>query len=345
MEPRRPRRSRRNALGEYSSRTSEAGHARTAFLRVSVVSVVQAVESSGEALPLSANEALDGAELVLVAHLAALADPVAEVDIGEAAAARFLDLPEDVVGAVRGSSHEGVEERIDGGKPVGELVHDGDHPQLARLAELDEARGDVRLQQEVGVLLAAVVVHPAAPVALALVEAVERVVLGVELELAVARLEVGVARERAALRARGLELPGHHPHGEARMAVVAIGAVRERAAAAEARGDQRAVGFRVDEVAGRGDLRARELAGQVAARIRRCRVELQVRDRKVVELGHSRVSPLTSRPRPSAGRTVDIVSTPEPALRIRAGGSRGPPGRPGGGWPAGSRSAGTARAP
>jgi hypothetical protein len=97
----------------------------------------------------------------------------------------------------------------------------------ARLAELDQARGDVGLQQEVRVLLAAVVVHAAAAMALALVEAIERVVLGVELELAVARLERRVPGQRAALRAVGLELRRDDAHRHARVAVVAIGAVGE----------------------------------------------------------------------------------------------------------------------
>ncbi len=136
------------------------------------------------------------------------------------------------------------------------------------------------------VLLAAVVVHAAAAVALALVEAVERVVLGVELELAVARLERAVAGSRAALRARGLELGDDDAHRHARMAMVAVGPVGEGAAAAEARGDERAVRVGVDEIARRGDLRARELPRQVAAGVGRGRVELQVRDREVVQLCH-----------------------------------------------------------
>src|SRR5207253_2665106 len=131
----------------------------------------------------------------------------------------------------------------------------------------------------------------------ALVEAVERVVLGVELELAVAWLERAVAGGRAPLRARGLELGDDDAHRHARMAMVAVGPVGEGAAAAEARGDERAVGVGVDEIARRGDLRARELPRQVAARVGRGRVELQVRDRKVVQLRH--VSPSSPR---SVGR-------------------------------------------
>jgi hypothetical protein len=142
------------------------------------------------------------------------------------------------------------------------------------------------LQQEVGVLLAAVVVHAAAAVALALVEAVERVVLGVELELAIAMIEAGVARAGAALRPRGLEFAHHDANRNARVAMIAIRAVGEGATAAKARRYQRAVGVRVDQVARSGHLRTSELPRQVTAGIGRRRIELQVRDRQVVELGH-----------------------------------------------------------
>src|SRR5258706_6746548 len=165
----------------------------------------------GESFPLAAGESFDGPELVLVAHLAALADPVAQVHVLQAAALRLLDLPEDVEGAEARLRDERVEERVHRREAVGQLVHDRDHAQLAAFAEFDEARGDVRLQQEVGVLLAAVVVHAAAAMALALVEAVERVVLGVELELALAMVEGGVARGRPPPRARGPEVLHHDP--------------------------------------------------------------------------------------------------------------------------------------
>src|ERR1700674_357871 len=230
------------------------------------------------------------------------------------AAAPLLDLPQDVVGAVARLGHQRIEERVHRGEPVGELVDDRHHAQLAALAELDQPRGDVGLQQEVGVLLAAVVVHAAAAVALALVEAVERVMLGVELELAVARLELLVARDGAALRARGLELGGDHAHRHARVAVVAVGTVGEGTTAAKSRRDERAVGVGVDEIAGRGHLRARKLARQVAAGIGSRRVELQVRDRKVVELRHS--VPGQAQLAPDGGYCIDSCSSCANALRV-----------------------------
>src|SRR5258706_1036629 len=240
----------------------------------------------GESFPLAAGQSFDGPELVLVAHLAALADPVAEVHVLQAAALRFLDLPEDVEGAEARLRDERIEERVHGGQSVGQLVHDRYHAQLPAFAEFDQARGDVRLQQEVRVLLAAVVVHAAAAMALALVEAVERVVLGVELELAVAVLEGRMARDGAALRPGGLEFAHHDAHRDARVAMIAIRAVGEGTTAAKAGRHQRAVRVRVDQVAGRRDLRTSELPRQVAAGIRRRRIELKVRDRQVVELRH-----------------------------------------------------------
>src|SRR6185503_9871496 len=48
--------------------------------------------------PCAADEALDRLELRLVGHLRAFADPVAEVEVGQAEAPARLDLPQDVVG-------------------------------------------------------------------------------------------------------------------------------------------------------------------------------------------------------------------------------------------------------
>ena len=62
----------------------------------------------------------------------------------------------------------------------------------ARLAELDQARVDAALQQELGVLVDAVVVHAAAAVAAGLVAQVELVVLGHEAQAQHARLQVAV---------------------------------------------------------------------------------------------------------------------------------------------------------
>src|SRR5262245_60856353 len=52
-----------------------------------------------EAAPQAVGETLDRPEARLVRHLAAVADPVAEVEVGQAERAALLDLPQDVEGA------------------------------------------------------------------------------------------------------------------------------------------------------------------------------------------------------------------------------------------------------
>src|SRR6202030_2903069 len=70
--------------------------------------------------------------------------------------------------------------------------------------------------------------------------------------------------------------------------MVAIWAIGKCAAAPEAKPDQLAVDSAVDQVAGRCDLRSRKPVRQVAARIRRGRIELERGQRQVVEFGHVR---------------------------------------------------------
>ena len=69
--------------------------------------------------------------------------------------------------------------------------------------------------------------------------------------------------------------------------MVAVRPVGERTAATEALADELAVDAGVDQVARRRDLRARRAPRKIAARIRRRRIELQRREREVVEAGHA----------------------------------------------------------
>jgi hypothetical protein len=94
----------------------------------------------------------------------------------------------------------------------------------ALLAELDQPRVDPALQQELRVLVDAVVVHAAARVAAGLVAQVQVVVLGHEAQLEHARLQVAVARPGAALAAAGFEL-----RRQARAAARRRGSRRNRA--------------------------------------------------------------------------------------------------------------------
>ena len=85
-----------------------------------------------------------GHEARLVRHLRALADPVAEVQVGQAEGAAGLELPEHVVGAEAAAPLR-LEERVDRGQPVREVVDDRHHHELPLVAELDEARVDAAL--------------------------------------------------------------------------------------------------------------------------------------------------------------------------------------------------------
>src|SRR5512134_3246592 len=241
---------------------------------------------AGEPAPDAVDEALDRPEARLVGHLAAVADPVAEVEVGQAERAALLDLPEDVEGAEARSLELRVEERVDRGEPVGQEVDDAHHHELRLVAELDEPGVDPALQQKVRVLVAAVLVHAAARVARCLIAQVERVVLDAEPQAERGRREAVVLPPRAPLVARRLELAHRNPYRHAGTAGIAVRPIGEDAAAAKAEPYQLGVEIVADEVRGRRHLRAGHLARQVATWVRGSHVELQYRMRQIVELRH-----------------------------------------------------------
>ena len=143
----------------------------------------QFAPSLGARRPRPVDQALDRPEVALVGHLRALCDLVAEVEVRQVQMPALLDLPQDVVGAVAGAARRRVEEGVDRRQAVVEDVDDRHHPQRAvGVAELDQPRVDLALQQELRVLLAAVVIHAAAGMPARLVAQVQRVVLGREAE-------------------------------------------------------------------------------------------------------------------------------------------------------------------
>jgi hypothetical protein len=158
------------------------------------------------------------------------------------------------------------------------------------LAKLDQPGIDAGLQQELGVLVDAVVVHATAGMAAGLVAQVELVVLGHEAQAHHPGLEAGMGCPGAALAAGGPEAGHRHAQRLAGAAAVAVGPVGEHAAAAEAAGDERRVGLGVDQVAGRGHLGAGHPVRQIAARVGRRRVELERRERKLFRMGHGGLS-------------------------------------------------------
>ena len=82
-----------------------------------------------------------------------------------------------------------------------EHVDDADHPQLLvlRVTEFNQARIDAALQQELHVLVNAVLVHAAAGVTLALVTQVQRVMFGHKMQVQHPHQQVAVAFEAAPL--------------------------------------------------------------------------------------------------------------------------------------------------
>src|SRR5215207_6739193 len=65
-------------------------------------------------LPAPVDQALHRLELNLVSHLAAEADPVAEIEIRQIESAAEVDLPEYVVSAEARGRHIGIEEGVHG---------------------------------------------------------------------------------------------------------------------------------------------------------------------------------------------------------------------------------------
>ena len=141
--------------------------------------------------------------------------------------------------------------------------------------------------------------------------------------------QMSVIAQHAPLGAIRLERRDRNPDRHAGAAVVAIRAVREGAAAPKAQPDELAVDAGVDQVAGRGDLRARRAVGKVAAGIRRRRVELQRSQRKIVELAHRMpvlavaAAPRSYRRQPGGG-SAECINSARCAANIARGIGRAP---------------------
>src|SRR5712664_2915753 len=77
-----------------------------------------------QAAPATLDETFDRLKVRLVGHLAAVLDPITEIQIGQGGATALLDLPQDVVGAEARAGGLGIVESVNRGKPVAELVDD-----------------------------------------------------------------------------------------------------------------------------------------------------------------------------------------------------------------------------
>ena len=193
---------------------------------------------------------------------------------------RLTDQPQHAVGAVTRARLRFIK-GVHGGYAVFQHVQDGHHAQgtsafvRAGFTKLHQARIDPALQQKLGVLLDAVVVHAAAGVATVLVAQIQIVVLRHETQPGHARLQVSMPTPRPALAAIRRESIGQYAQRYAGLAAVAMRPVGEQTAAPKALADQFGIRGIVDEVAWGGHLRTRLPSIEVAARIRCRGVELQ----------------------------------------------------------------------
>src|SRR5262249_25360536 len=104
------------------------------------------VGTSRDPLPALGAEALDRLETDLVTHLAAVADPIAKVDVGEAVAHRLSQQPHDPVAAEAARWLAGIQEAVDGRYTVFAPVrqHAGDEATDV-VAEFHQAGVDRRI--------------------------------------------------------------------------------------------------------------------------------------------------------------------------------------------------------
>src|SRR6267154_3322740 len=239
-----------------------------------------------QAAPAAVDETFDRLKVRLVGHLAAVLDPIAEIQIGQGSATALLDLPQDVVGAEARAGAVGIVKSVDRGKAVAQLIDDRHHHELALVAELHPPRAHPALQQEMRILVAAGLVPSAAGMAARLITKVKRVVLDAKAQSRYRVLQPLVPCLRAPLAARSAKLLDGDAHRNAGAAVVAIRSVGKDAAAAKAEPYQVRVQLGSDQMAGGRDLRARHPARQIAARVGRSHVELQYCMRQIVQLRH-----------------------------------------------------------
>src|SRR5882672_6754655 len=210
-----------------------------------------------QAAPTAVDETFDRLKVRLVGHLAAVLDPITEIQIRQGSAPALLDLPQDVVGAEARAGVIGIVKSVDRGKAVAQLIDDRHHHELAVVAELHQPRAHPALQQEMRILVAAVLVHAAAGMAARLIAKVKRVVLDAKAQSRHRVLELLVLCKGPPLAARGAKLLDGDAYRNAGAAVIAIGPVGKDAAAAKAESHEVGVELGSDQMAGGRDLRAR----------------------------------------------------------------------------------------
>ena len=195
--------------------------------------------------PALGAEGLQRLEADLVGHLPAGCDPIAEIDIGQAAPAGFLDQAQHDEAAQAVGRTVGIEEAVDGGEPVARPVHQaaGDERALV-IAQLEEAAVDGGVIDHRAIIGKAHAGHFPFAMAPGEIAVEEGVLLGCRLGRADGVAEAGIAPHHPAQRPPGLELVDDDPHRHAFLAAVTGGPVGDGMAAPEARPGQQVIALR-----------------------------------------------------------------------------------------------------
>ena len=189
----------------------------------------------GQRDPLAAAQDFAGAEFGFVGHLAALLDPVAEIDVGQFSSTARVDQPEDGVGAKRTFVDVGAEETVDGGEAVAQAVGQaGAEQRSGGVAEFDDRGFDRGVLDHGAVVVEAHGRHVAVAVADLLVVLEEVELLGGGARRHFLDDEVRVQPGDAFLRAAGGKIPGADADGDAGIAGRADRRVGDVVAAPEA---------------------------------------------------------------------------------------------------------------
>ena len=165
----------------------------------------------------------------------------------------MFDLPQHAVGA-KTVAWVWVVERVDSRNAIIQNIQNCNHFQFARLpwgccdAKLHQTGIDPALQQELGVLVDAVLVHAAPRVSGALVAQVELVVFLDKAQLEHPSLQAAMSRPGPALASVGCKLRCQNSQRHTGAAAITVGSVGEHTTAPETLAHQIRVGGVVDQV-------------------------------------------------------------------------------------------------
>ncbi|MPL88594.1 hypothetical protein SDC9_34620 [bioreactor metagenome] len=252
------------------------------------VGLAAVVLGRADVLPAAALVDLERAEIRLVAHLARARHPVAEIDIGQAGAARDVDMIEDQEGAEAVLVPVRVVEAVDHAHPVIEHVgqaHRGERAGRAGrglgLAVFDDARLHRRLLDHRGEFEDVHVGHAAIGVARVEIAAEEGELFLGGPGAGGGALQVCVALQHPALGAAGLEIRHPDTGREAGRAIGAGGAVEHILRAPEALARERVVQLFRPLALQRGEQLALRTPVQIGTGLRRGHVELRCKRKRM----------------------------------------------------------------